>query len=68
MVRKFGLPRQTDLAHEDEIERRLQGGGDLGGHRDAATRQREDHRIETRKSLKRQLIGVNPFFRACLPT
>jgi len=37
------LRRNADLAQQDQVEWRVEGGRDLGGHRNAASWQREDH-------------------------
>jgi hypothetical protein len=42
---QLGLRRDTDLAHEDQIERRVELGGDFCGHDNTATRESEDHRV-----------------------
>ena len=42
--RHFRRARRTDLAHKNEVERGLQGAGDLEGHRYATTRQGIDDR------------------------
>ncbi len=42
---EFGLEIDADLAHQNQIERRIDGPGHLQRHRYAAARQRQDHRI-----------------------
>ena len=42
--RHFRRARRTDLAHEDQVERGMQGAGDLECDRHAAPGQRVDHR------------------------
>ena len=43
--REFGLPRHADLAHQQQVERRVQRARHLQPDRHAATRQREHDRI-----------------------
>ena len=41
---QLGLRRHTELAHDDDVQGRLQCPGDLETDRDTAARQREDER------------------------
>jgi hypothetical protein len=42
---QFGLPRHSDLAHEHNIERRIECLSNLEPDRDAAARQCQNHRL-----------------------
>ena len=46
---QFGLERHAELAHDEDVERRLQCLGDLEGHRQAAARQAEDDDVPAAK-------------------
>jgi hypothetical protein len=39
------LDRYADLAHQDQIERRMERGSYLSRNRHTAARQRQDHRV-----------------------
>ncbi len=43
--RQLGLAGRPDLAHQDHVERRVEGAGDLERNRHAATRETEDDQI-----------------------
>jgi hypothetical protein len=43
--RQLGLPRHSDLAHQHNIERRIECLGNLEPDRDAAARQCQNHRL-----------------------
>ena len=58
---KFRLQGRADLAHQDQIERRLQPIGDLGRDRNATARQRQDHGMTVlvfRQSCGQLMAGI----------
>src|SRR5262249_44935261 len=59
--RQFGLPRNADLAHENDIERRIERPGDLEPDRDAAARQGQHDRapvFKMRQSARKLAAGI----------
>ena len=59
---ELGLKGHADLAHQQEVERRIERGGNLRGHRHAAARQRQHHRLlvfVTRKCLGEPAAGID---------
>jgi hypothetical protein len=47
------LHRHADFAHQDQVERSAERGGDLGGDRHAAPRQGQHHRMPAAISAQR---------------
>ena len=62
---KLGLVGKSQLPHHDHVQRRVEGGGDFEGHRDAATRQAQDHDVlapQVRETSAQLPAGVDPVF------
>jgi len=53
--RELGLPGQADLAHDHDVERRVQGDRDLIGDDDAAARHADEH--EVLAAMMREALG-----------
>src|SRR5207237_354083 len=61
--RELRLPRDPQLARDDDVQRCVESLGDPGGHRDAAARQAEDDRIAqplTAQTLAERTPGMDP--------
>jgi hypothetical protein len=61
--RELGLHGRADFAHEHEVERRIEGSGDLCCHRHTTARQGKHHRIlvlEAEQSFGEALPGLLP--------
>ena len=62
---KLGLVGKPQLPHYDHVQRCVEGGGDLEGHRDPATRQAQDHDVlapQVREPSAQLPAGVDPVF------
>ena len=62
---KLGLVGKSQLPHHDHVQRRVEGGGDFEGDRDAAAGQAQDHDVlapQFREPPSQLPAGVDPVF------
>ncbi len=60
---ELGLEGHAELAHDDHVERCVERASDLGGHRNSAPRQGQDHRLviaEPLESLRNRDTRLSP--------